>query len=271
MSTLNDKTPTILRKIVHRKWEEIETRKLTASLEDLKARAGDQPGTRGFTNALRQRIEAGTPAVIAEIKKASPSKGILRDPFEPAEIAESYEKGGAACLSVLTDHDFFQGHEDYLIAARNACSLPVIRKDFMVAPYQVYEARTIGADCILLIAACLTKDQMQELEGTAHEIGMDVLVEVHNSEEMDDALTLTTPLIGINNRDLHSFAVSLETTFNLHQRIGKNRLAITESGIMTRADVEAMTGHGIYGFLVGESFMRADNPGAKLQELFFPQ
>ncbi|MBQ0831704.1 indole-3-glycerol phosphate synthase TrpC [Marinobacter sp.] len=271
MTKHNDKTPTILRKIVDRKWEEIETRKRSARLEDLIARAGDQPDTRGFTNALRQRIEAGTPAVIAEIKKASPSKGILRDPFEPAEIAESYEAGGAACLSVLTDHDFFQGHEDYLIAARNACSLPVIRKDFMVAPYQVYEARTIGADCILLIAACLTKDQMQELEGIAHEIGMDVLVEVHNSEEMDEALTLTTPLIGINNRDLHSFDVSLDTTFDLHQRIGADRMAITESGIMTRADVEAMTGRGIYGFLVGESFMRAANPGEKLQELFFPQ
>jgi indole-3-glycerol phosphate synthase len=271
MNKHSDKTPTILRKIVDRKWEEIEARKRTASLEDLKARAGDQPGTRGFTNALRQRIEAGTPAVIAEIKKASPSKGILRDPFEPAEIAESYEKGGAACLSVLTDHDFFQGHEDYLIAARNACSLPVIRKDFMVAPYQVYEARTIGADCILLIAACLTRDQMQELEGIAHEIGLDVLVEVHNGEEMDDALTLATPLIGINNRDLHSFDVSLDTTFTLHQRIGEGRMAITESGIMTRADVEAMTGRGIYGFLVGESFMRAASPGQKLQELFFPE
>lgn len=271
MSKHSDKTPTILRKIVDRKWEEIETRKRTISLEDFKARAGDQPGTRGFTNALRQRIEAGTPAVIAEIKKGSPSKGVLRDPFEPAEIAESYEQGGAACLSVLTDHDFFQGHEDYLVAARNACSLPVIRKDFMVAPYQVYEARTIGADCILLIAACLTKNQMQELEGIAHEIGMDVLVEVHNGEEMDDALTLTTPLIGINNRDLHSFDVSLDTTFDLHQCIGAERLAITESGIMTRADVEAMTGRGIYGFLVGESFMRAANPGEKLQELFFPR
>jgi indole-3-glycerol phosphate synthase len=271
MNKHSDKTPTILRKIVDRKWEEIEARKRTASLEDLKARAGDQPGTRGFTNALRQRIEAGTPAVIAEIKKASPSKGILRDPFEPAEIAESYEKGGAACLSVLTDHDFFQGHEDYLIAARNACSLPVIRKDFMVAPYQVYEARTIGADCILLIAACLTRDQMQELEGIAHEIGLDVLVEVHSGEEMDDALTLATPLIGINNRDLHSFDVSLDTTFTLHQRIGEGRMAITESGIMTRADVESMTGRGIYGFLVGESFMRAASPGQKLQELFFPQ
>ena len=271
MATQNDKTPTILRKIVERKREEIEYSKRTTRLEDLKAQASDQPGTRGFANALRQRIDAGTPAVIAEIKKASPSKGILRDPYEPAEIAESYEKGGASCLSVLTDHEFFQGHEDYLIAARNACSLPVIRKDFMVAPYQVYEARTIGADCILLIAACLTKDQMQELEGIAHEIGLDVLVEVHNSEEMDEALTLRTPLIGINNRDLHSFDVSLETTFNLHQRIGADRLAITESGIMTRADVEAMTGRGIYGFLVGESFMRAANPGAKLQELFFPQ
>ena len=271
MTEQNDKTPTILRKIVERKWEEIESRKRTTRLEDLKALAGDQPGTRGFANAMRQRIDAGTPAVIAEIKKASPSKGILRDPFGPAEIAESYEKGGASCLSVLTDHEFFQGHEDYLIAARNACSLPVIRKDFMVAPYQVYEARTIGADCILLIAACLTKDQMQELEGIAHEIGLDVLVEVHNSEEMDEALTLRTPLIGINNRDLHSFNVSLETTFNLHQRIGADRLAITESGIMTRADVEAMTGRGIYGFLVGESFMRAANPGEKLQELFFPQ
>ncbi|MGO1748946.1 MAG: indole-3-glycerol phosphate synthase TrpC [Marinobacter sp.] len=268
MSRHSDKTPTILRKIVARKWEEIETRKRAKSLEDLKAQAGDQPDTRGFTNALRQRIETGTPAVIAEIKKASPSKGILRDPFEPAQIAESYEAGGAACLSVLTDHDFFQGHEDYLIAARNACSLPVIRKDFMVAPYQVFEARTIGADCILLIAACLSKDQMQELEGIAHEIGLDVLVEVHNGEELDDALTLSTPLIGINNRDLHSFDVSLETTFNLHQRIGADRLAITESGIMTRTDVQAMTDRGIYGFLIGESFMRAPEPGEKLRELF---
>ncbi|MGO1691646.1 MAG: indole-3-glycerol phosphate synthase TrpC [Marinobacter sp.] len=268
MATQNDKTPTILRKIIERKWEEIETRKRAKSLEDLKAQAGDQPGTRGFTNALRQRIEAGTPAVIAEIKKASPSKGILRDPFNPAGIAESYEAGGAACLSVLTDHDFFQGHEDYLIAARNACSLPVIRKDFMVAPYQVYEARTIGADCILLIAVCLSKDQMQELEGIAHEIGLDVLVEVHNGEELDDALTLSTPLVGINNRDLHSFDVSLETTFNLHQRIGADRMAITESGIMTRTDVQAMTDRGIYGFLIGESFMRAPEPGEKLRELF---
>lgn len=271
MTKYNDKTPTILRNIVARKWEEIDARKRRQSLAELKARAGDQPETRGFASALHQRIEASTPAVIAEIKKASPSKGIIRDPFEPARIAESYETGGAACLSVLTDHDFFQGHEDHLTTARNACSLPVLRKDFMVAPYQIYEARTIGADCVLLIAACLTKDQMQELEGIAHEIGLDVLVEVHNSQEMDDALTLSTPLMGINNRDLHSFEVSLDTTFNLHQRIGAERMAITESGIMTRKDVENMTGHGIYGFLVGESFMRAPDPGEKLQELFFPR
>ncbi len=264
-----DKTPTILRKIVDRKWEEIDERKRKVSIDDLKAKAGDQAPARGFADALRRRIEQQTPAVIAEIKKASPSKGILRDPFEPAAIAESYEQGGAACLSVLTDKDFFQGHEDYLVAARNVCSLPVIRKDFMVAPYQVYESRAIGADCILLIAACLTKDQMQELEGIAHEIGLDVLVEVHDGAELDDALTLTTPLLGINNRNLHTFEVSLDTTFDLHERIGADRLSITESGIMTRADVEAMTGRGIYGFLVGESFMRAEDPGQKLQELFF--
>lgn len=268
MNNHNNKTPTILRKIVERKWQEIEQRQRIASLADLRARADDQPDTRGFANAMRQRIEASKPAIIAEIKKASPSKGILRDPFEPAQIAESYEKGGATCLSVLTDHDFFQGHEDYLVAARNACNLPVIRKDFMVSPYQVYESRSIGADCILLIAACLSKHQMQELAGIAHEIGLDVLVEVHNGEEMDGALTLETPLVGINNRDLHSFDVSLETTFNLHPRIGPERLAITESGIMTHADVAAMTGRGIYGFLVGESFMRAPDPGEKLQELF---
>lgn len=264
-----DKTPTILRKIVDRKWEEIDERKPKVSVADLKAMAGDQAPARGFANALRQRIEQQKPAVIAEIKKASPSKGVLRDPFEPAVIAESYENGEAACLSVLTDQDFFQGHEDYLIAARNACSLPVIRKDFMVSPYQVYESRAIGADCILLIAACLTRDQMQELEGIAHEIGLDVLVEVHDGEELDDALTLTTPLVGINNRNLHTFDLSLDTTFNLHERISRDRLTITESGIMTRSDVEAMTGRGIYGFLVGESFMRAPKPGEKLRELFF--
>ncbi|WP_372965171.1 indole-3-glycerol phosphate synthase TrpC [Marinobacter sp.] len=265
----NDRTPTILRKIVDRKWEEIAGRQPRTSIADLKAQAGDQPPARGFANSLRTRIEQQKPAIIAEIKKASPSKGILRDPFEPEMIAESYEQAGAACLSVLTDKDFFQGHEDYLKAARAACSLPVIRKDFMVAPYQVYESRAIGADCILLIAACLTKDQMQELEGIAHEIGLDVLVEVHSGEELDDALTLSTPLVGINNRNLHNFEVSLDTTFDLHKRISDDRLTITESGIMTKADVEAMIARGIYGFLIGESFMRAPDPGEKLQELFF--
>lgn len=264
-----DRTPTILRRIVERKWEEIDYRQRRQPLADVRARAADTPAARGFAKALRSRIEKRTPAVIAEVKKASPSKGVLRDPFEPAAIAESYEAGGAACLSVLTDKDFFQGHEDYLAAARNACGLPVIRKDFMVAPYQVYESKLIEADCILLIAACLTRDQMQELAGIAGEVGLDVLVEVHNGEEMDDALTLDTPLVGINNRDLHTFEVSLDTTFELHRRIPEDRLTITESGILTRDDVTAMTEHGIYGFLVGESFMRAPDPGAKLQELFF--
>ncbi|WP_165857611.1 indole-3-glycerol phosphate synthase TrpC [Marinobacter sp. JSM 1782161] len=268
-ASANDRTPTILRRIVDRKWEEIEQRQRRQPLADVRARAADTPAARGFADALRERIARQTPAVIAEVKKASPSKGVIRDPFEPGAIAESYEAGGAACLSVLTDHDFFQGHEDYLQQARAACSLPVIRKDFMVAPYQVYESRMIGADCILLIAACLTKDQMQELAGIAGEIGLDVLVEVHNGEEMDEALTLDTPLVGINNRDLHTFDVSLDTTFELHKRIPDDRLTITESGILTREDVDAMTGHGIYGFLVGESFMRAPDPGAKLKELFF--
>lgn len=264
----NDRTPTILRKIVDRKWEELEERKRKTSLEDLRVMAGDQPETRGFARAMADRINQRQPAVIAEIKKASPSKGILRDPFLPAAIAESYEKGGAACLSVLTDHDFFQGHEDYLKEARAACSLPVIRKDFMVAPYQVYESRTIGADCILLIAACLTRDQMQELEGIAHEIGLDVLVEVHDGEEMDDALTLATPLVGINNRNLHTFEVSLDHTFSLLDRIGSERLVVTESGILTIDDVLAMRGHNVNAFLVGETFMRSDDPGLKLLEMF---
>src|SRR5690554_6307005 len=266
-------TPTILKKIIVTKEQEVANRSKALPLAELKAQALDQDPSqlRGFYRAMKAKVEQGLPAVIAEIKKASPSKGVLREHFVPEEIATSYEQAGAACLSVLTDRDYFQGHEDYLKAARAACSLPVIRKDFMVAPYQVYESRAIGADCILLIAACLTKDQMQELEGIAHEIGLDVLVEVHNGEEMDDALTLNTPLVGINNRNLHTFDVSLDTTFDLHERISADRLTITESGIMTRADVEAMTSRGIYGFLVGESFMRAPEPGEKLQELFFPE
>ena len=263
--------PTILQTIVARKHEEVAERLQQRSLAELEQLAAAASPARGFAKAIQDAAAAQRPGVIAEIKKASPSKGVLREDFQPAEIAASYEAGGAVCLSVLTDVDFFQGHDDYLPQARAACSLPVIRKDFMVAPYQVYESRAIGADCILLIAACLTKDQMQELEGIAHEIGLDVLVEVHDGEELDDALTLTTPLVGINNRNLHTFDVSLDTTFDLHERISADRLTITESGIMTRADVEAMTSRGIYGFLVGESFMRAPEPGKKLQELFFPE
>jgi len=261
--------PTVLEKIIARKYEEVAERRSRTSLDELERLAAAADPVRGFAAAVQRRVKAKEAAVIAEVKKASPSKGVLRENFDPAEIARSYEAGGAACLSVLTDVDFFQGADAYLQQARAACSLPVIRKDFMVAPYQVYESRAMGADCILLIAACLSKHQMQELEGIAHEIGLDVLVEVHNGEEMDDALTLSTPLVGINNRDLHSFEVSLDTTFELHQRIGTERLAITESGIMTREDVQAMTSRGIYGFLVGESFMRAPEPGEKLRELFF--
>lgn len=264
-----DTTPTILRTIVSRKWEEIDHRQRRRSLADLRAMAGDQPPARGFASAMARQIARRQPAVIAEIKKASPSKGVIRDPFEPAAIARSYAGAGATCLSVLTDADFFQGHEDYLQAARAACDLPVIRKDFLVSPYQVIESRAIGADCILLIAACLTRDQMQELEGLAMESGLDVLVEVHNGDELDDALTLTTPLVGINNRNLHTFEVSLDTTLQLHGRIPPDRLTITESGILDHNDVVTMTDQGIYGFLVGESFMRADDPGRQLSALFF--
>lgn len=267
--TSNDQTPTILRKIVARKREEIEQRKRRVPLADRRAQALDQPPCRGFADAIDERVARETPAVIAEIKKASPSKGVLRDPFHPADIARSYAEAGASCLSVLTDRDFFQGSEEYLRQAREACELPVIRKDFMVDPYQIYESRCLGADCILLIAACLSHDQLQELAGIARELGMDQLVEVHNGSELDEALQLPTRLVGINNRDLHSFQVSLQTTFDLHQRIPEDRITVTESGILTRDDVEAMQQRGIHAFLVGESFMRADDPGQKLRELFF--
>ncbi|MFE8070584.1 indole-3-glycerol phosphate synthase TrpC [Marinobacteraceae bacterium S3BR75-40.1] len=267
--TAPDKTPTILRKIVARKYEEIAERQRARSEKELRAMARDQAPARGFTRAMQQQVAKKKPAVIAEIKKASPSKGVLRNPFVPAAIAGSYASHGATCLSVLTDHDFFQGHEDFLKQARAASPLPVIRKDFMVEPYQIYESRAIEADCILLIAACLTQTQMQELAGIAKEIGLDVLVEVHNGEELEAALTLDTPLVGINNRDLHTFEVSLDTTFDLHERIPEDRITITESGIHTRDDVQAMLNSEIYGFLVGESFMRAKDPGAKLAELFF--
>jgi len=264
-----DSTPTILKKIVARKWQEIEQRQRLLKLVDCKAQAFDMDEARGFVRSIEDKLARDLPAIIAEIKKSSPSKGVIRENFIPQDIAQSYEKAGAACLSVLTDQDFFQGHEDYLQQARSASSLPIIRKDFMVAPYQIYESRVVNADCVLLIAACLTKDQMQELAGIAGEVGLDVLVEVHNEEELNQALTLNTRLLGINNRDLHSFEVSLENTFQLLDKIPDTKIVVTESGIHSQEDVQAMQAHKVNSFLVGEAFMRAENPGDELKRLFF--
>lgn len=260
--------PTILRKIIARKWEEISERQGRVSLADLHDQALEQPACRGFVRALRNKIDANQAAVIAEIKKASPSKGVIRADFDPESIARSYEKGGAACLSVLTDLDFFQGADSYLKQARAATQLPVIRKDFMVDRYQIAEARVLGADCVLLIVAALSADQLRDLNAYALELGLDVLVEVHNGEELELALQLPNTLVGINNRNLHTFDVSLETTYSLLDQIPADKIVITESGIHGRDDVLAMRQRGVHGFLVGESFMRADNPGEKLSELF---
>jgi indole-3-glycerol phosphate synthase len=262
-------TPTVLKKIIARKWEEVTERKAVQSESALLARIEQADTPRGFVNAMRAALGAGRAAVIAEAKKASPSKGVIREHFNPAQIAQSYQKGGAACLSVLTDQDFFQGHEDYLQQARAACTLPVIRKDFIVDPYQVLEARAINADCILLIAAALSDQQMQELAAAAQELGMDVLIEVHNRDELDRSLPLNHTLVGINNRDLHTFEMSLQTTVDLLPHIPKQRIVVTESGILSRDDVQFMRKHGVNSFLVGEAFMRAEYPGQKLEELFF--
>lgn len=262
------KIPTVLEKIITRKREEVLERKQKRSVEDLQQLIAKQPPARGFVASMERKIQAGQAAVIAEIKKASPSKGIIREDFFPAEIAISYEKGGAACLSVLTDVDFFQGTDAFLQEARSASSLPVIRKDFIIDEYQVYESRAIGADCILLIVAVLEFEHMQRLNALAHELGMDVLVEVHNAEELELALKLPNKLIGINNRNLHTFEVSLDHTFSLLDRIGSERLVVTESGILTIDDVLAMRGHNVNAFLVGETFMRSDDPGLKLLEMF---
>lgn len=262
------KTPDILKKIIFRKLEEIQEGCEKVSLREMKQKAMAMPPAKGFSEAMRTKLDAGQSAVIAEIKKASPSKGVLRDPFDSVEIAKSYQEHGAACLSVLTDRDFFQGGNEYLQAVREAVDLPIIRKDFIVDDYQVYEARAIGADCILLIAAAIGDAQMYELTQTALQLGMDVLVEVHNEEEMERALQLPLPMIGINNRDLHTFDVSLETTFRMLEMIPDNRIVITESGILTPDDVAQMREHNVNSFLVGEAFMRADNPGEKLAELF---
>ena len=223
---------------------------------------------RGFIQAIEKKIVAGKAGVITEIKKASPSKGILRENFAPAEIAQSYEKHGAACLSVLTDKDYFQGCNDYLQQARAVCNIPVLRKDFTIDPYQVYEARAIGADAILLIVACLELNQMKELEACAHELGLDVLVEVHNASELEQALELKTPLLGINNRNLKTFEVTLQTTLSLLSMVPRNKTLVTESGILNRADVQLMRDHQVNAFLVGEAFMRATDPGNALSELF---
>lgn len=265
-------TPTILKRIVERKYEEIAERQAKVPvpelLEQIVANSVGEWAPRGFAKAMQAKLDAGQSAVIAEIKKASPSKGVIREDFQPAQIAPSYEQGGAACLSVLTDADYFQGSEAYLREARQACSLPVIRKDFIVDPYQVYEARAIGADCILLIVACLEDEQMQDLAELAEDLGMDVLVESHDAEELARALKLSTPLIGINNRNLHTFDLTLQTTYDLLEMIPNDRLIITESGIHTPADVAAMRERDVNAFLVGESFMRAEQPGDKLAELF---
>ncbi|GMU44275.1 MAG: indole-3-glycerol phosphate synthase TrpC [Xanthomonadales bacterium PRO6] len=260
----------ILERILARKAEEVAARRLARPLAELKARAADTPTTRGFEAALRARVRAGQPAVIAEVKKASPSKGVIRADFDPVYIAQSYASAGAACLSVLTDEDFFQGHDRYLVQARRACVLPLLRKDFTIDAWQVYEARELGADCILLIVAALPDSRLSEFTDLAHTIGIDVLMEVHDGAELERALATRASLIGINNRNLRSFETSLETTLSLRERVPVERLLVTESGIATRTDVERLRAAGVHSFLVGEAFMRAPDPGAELCNLFFP-
>jgi indole-3-glycerol phosphate synthase len=258
----------ILDKIVAVKHQEVAAAKKRTSLEAMRFDAESRVLTRDFLGAIRAKMAAGKPAVIAEVKKASPSKGVLRADFIPADIAQSYAEHGAACLSVLTDKQFFQGSVDYLKQARASCDLPVLRKDFLVDAYQVYESRAMGADCILLIAACLTDAQMAEFEAIAQSLDMAVLVEVHDKAEMDRALKLKTPLVGINNRNLKTFEVSLDTTLALKDMVGKDRIVVTESGIHTRDDVLRMGAAGVGTFLVGEAFMRAQEPGEALAALF---
>jgi len=258
----------ILRRILATKRSEVEAARASVPLAEMERRARAAAAPRDFAGALRAKIAAGKPAVIAEIKRASPSKGLLRDPFEPAAIARSYAASGAACLSVLTDREYFQGAPEHLAEARAACALPVLRKDFIVEPYQVYEARALGADCILLIAAALAAGDMRGLEGIAHDLGMAVLVEVHDAAELESALTLRTPLLGINNRDLRSFETRLETTLALLPRVPQDKVVVTESGILAPEDVKRMRAAGVRAFLVGEAFMRSAEPGKALISLF---
>jgi indole-3-glycerol phosphate synthase len=265
---MSSDTPTILKKILARKREEIAERSAIVSAEELLVRAGSASAPRGFAAAMAAKIAAAESAVIAEIKKASPSKGVIREDFDPASIAASYAAGGAACLSVLTDVDFFQGADEYLQAARAACDLPVIRKDFIIDKYQIYEARAMSADCILLIVSALSEDQLQQLHDEAQSLGMDVLIEVHDKAELEIALKLDNPMVGINNRNLHSFEVSLENTYQLLEQIPAGKIVITESGIHQRDDVAAMRDRNVNAFLVGEAFMRSDEPGRRLREMF---
>ncbi|MFD2365620.1 indole-3-glycerol phosphate synthase TrpC [Pseudoduganella sp. GCM10020061] len=262
----------ILDKIIAVKRDEVaaakQRRDFNSLRRDVESDSAARASIRGFEQSLRNRITAGHAGVIAEVKKASPSKGVLRADFRPAQIAYSYATHGAACLSVLTDERFFQGAASYLVEARAACSIPVLRKDFMIDPYQVYEARAMGADCILLIVSALDHGLMAELEACAHALGMDVLVEVHDGDELTAALRLKTPLVGINNRNLRTFEVSLETTIGLLPRIPQERLVVTESGILGPADVKRMREHDVHAFLVGEAFMRAPEPGVELERLF---
>jgi len=260
--------PDILKKIMGRKAEEVSACATRLPLEQLAAAIEGMPPTRGFADALAAKLAAGQPAIIAEIKKASPSKGVLRADFRPAQIAASYERGGAACVSVLTDVDFFQGSDAYLQEARKACSLPVIRKDFIIDPYQVYEARALGADCVLLIVAALGDAMLNDLAGLALHLDMDVLVEVHDAEELDRAAHMDGTLLGINNRNLRTFETRLDTTLTLLDAVPEGRVVVTESGIHAPEDVALMRGHGVHAFLVGEAFMRAPDPGTKLAELF---
>ena len=260
----------ILQRILARKAEEVAARSAARPLAEMRAQAADMPPARGFAAAIEARIAAGDPAVIAEIKKASPSRGVIRPDFDPVAIARSYEAGGAACLSVLTDVDFFQGADAYLQQTRAACALPVLRKDFTIDPYQVHEARALGADCILLIVAALSDAQLAELCGTAMAIGLDVLVEVHDIDELERAIQVPAPLLGINNRSLRTFEVSLDTTLSLRDAVPRDRRLVTESGLHTAADVARMRAAGIDAFLVGEAFMREPDPGQALRRMFFP-
>lgn len=261
-------TPTVLKKILARKEQEVADRKAKVSIEQLKAQLKSASVPRGFAAALQSKISAGDSAVIAEIKQASPSKGVIRENFDPIEIAKSYERGGAACLSVLTDVDFFQGADQYLKDARAACNLPVIRKDFIIDEYQLYESRVLGADCVLLIVSALKPDKLYSLHATALSLGLDVLVEVHDQQELDIALAVDNPMIGINNRNLHTFEVSLDNTFKLLDQIPRNRIVITESGIHSDSDVQVMRDNNVHAFLVGEAFMRSEDPGLQLKRFF---